>query len=354
MTHGLSERLFPAACALWLLAGGCFRMGYELPELEALPAVDLTGVPASVPPVSPAELDGGVLPWQPSPADSGAAGAPAVAPDAAAPPGDCAWGQPELLVMSGTGGAQLFGGPHLSPDALTLYFAMQLAGSSEDIYVATRGSRTGDFGAAAPLAEVNSSAADGSPFVTADDRSLYFFSQRGGPTPAARDLYVATRSTPAADFGTPTLLAAINSSQLDQAPHLSADGLELWLGSHRGNTGFEDLYVARRARTSDPFSPAVAVDQLNSGGRDTGAALSADGLRVYYSSERTGTAGGFDLWLARRESQGDEPFTIEPLSELNGRDDEFDPTLSGDEQELVFVSNRGGPTGLWRALRECQ
>jgi Tol biopolymer transport system component len=231
---------------------------------------------------------------------------------------------------------------------------MQLPGSSEDIFVATRGSRSAGFAAPAPLTEVNSSAADGAPFVTADDTSLYFFSQRGGGTPTARDLYIATRGAPGAPFGTPVALAAINSAQLDQSPQLSADGLELWLGSHRGNTGFEDLYVARRARTSDPFAAPVAVDSLNSSGRDTGVALSLDALRVYYSSERSDGEGGFDLWLAERASRDAGFSTLEALSELNGRDDEFDPTLSGDEQELVFVSNRGGESRLWRAVRQCE
>jgi Tol biopolymer transport system component len=352
MTHRLSERLTRAACVLCLLASACFRLGYELPELAELGGDEL----GSVPPVNGSELDaGGVLLSQPGPADAGnASGTGTGAPDAAPPRTDCRWGEPQLLVMSGVSGAQLFGGPHLSPDALRLYFSMQLPGSSEDVFVATRNSRAGGFGAPSPLAEVNSSAADGAPFVTADDSSIYFFSQRAGPSPTARDLYVATRGTPGGAFGTPTVLAAVNSAQLDQSPHLSTDGLELWLGSQRGNTGFEDVYVARRARTSDPFSAAVAVDELNSPGRDTGAALSADGLSVYYSSERSGSEGGFDLWLARRDGRSDELSELEPLRELNGRDDEFDPTLSGDEQEMVFVSNRGGTTRLWHALRECE
>lgn len=356
MTHRLSERLASAARGLWLL-GGCFRMDYELPALAELPlgdggsAGDMVG---SVPPLNNPAPDAGVLRWQPSPADAGGAGGAAAVLDAAPFATACGWGEPELLVMSGISGAQLFGGPHLSPDGLTLYFSMQLSGSSEDIFVATRSSRTAGFDAPAAVSEVNSSAADGAPFVTADGASLYFFSQRGGGTPAARDLYVATRSAPGAGFGTPVALTAVNSAQLDQSPQRSADGLELWLGSHRGNTGYEDVYVARRASTGDSFGTPSAVGDLNSPGRDTGAALSADGLRVYYSSERTGTEGGFDLWLARRESPGELDFTLEPLSELNGGDDEFDPTLSGDEQELVFVSNRGGPSRLWHARRECE
>lgn len=353
MTHRLSEQLPSTACLLWLLAG-CFRMGYELPEQQGLLAGDTGAGSVSVPPVTLGERDAGVLLRQPTPVDGGAGGAPTAEPDAAPPGTNCGWGVPELLAISGVGNAQLFGGPHLSPDALSLYFSMQLPGSSEDLFRATRSSRSSGFGAPTPLTELNSSAADGAPFVTGDDASLYFFSQRGGGAPAARDLYVATRSTAGAAFGTPAALAAVNSAQLDQSPHLSADGLELWLGSHRGNTGFEDVYVARRSRTSDPFATPVAVDELNSFGRDTGAALAADDLSVYYSSERQGSEGGFDLWLARRESRGSEFSSIEPLRELNGRDDEFDPTLSGDEQEIVFVSNRGGSTRLWHATRDCE
>jgi Tol biopolymer transport system component len=146
----------------------------------------------------------------------------------------------------------------------------------------------------------------------------------------------------------------VNSAQMDQSPHLSSDGLELWLGSHRGGTGFEDVYVARRNRTTDTFGTPTAVTELNSPGIDTGAALSQDSSTVYYSSERSGGAGGLDLWLARRGARGARFSSPEPLVELNGRDDDFDPTLTADEQELVFVSDRSGSPRLWHAVRYCE
>jgi Tol biopolymer transport system component len=351
----VTQRLSSGLFALSLLSSGCFRTGYELLELEALPGDGSTG---GVPPGAALPVrDAGVLLSEPRLPDAGSAEAsplqPNLPPDAATAL-DCDWGEPTLLSLPGTEGAQLFGGPHLSADGSTLYFSMQLSGSSEDLYVATRSVPGGAFAAPVPLTEVNSSSADGSPFVTVDGTSIYFFSQRGGPAPTARDLFVATRSTTAEAFGTPTVLAGVNSSQLDQAPHLTSDGLELWLGSHRGNTGFEDVYVARRARTTDTFSAPTAVAELNSTGRDTGAALSVDALTVYYSSERTGTQGGFDLWQARRTSRAAPFSNVEALRELNGRDDEFDPSLSADESELVFVSNRGGSIRLWHSTRDCQ
>ena len=346
----MSQRLPRAFSALLcLLSSSCFRSGYEM--LEQAPLAP-EGTPLAASQGGSSGFDAGVLLSDPTFPDGGSLGA-AGSPGATGPASDCHWAEPSLLDISEPRDTQLVGGPHLAADGLTLYFSMQVRGSSEDIYLSTRSSPDGSFGDPVAVAEVNSASAEGTPFLTADGSSLYFFSQRGGGQATARDLYVASRSTPGAAFGTPTVLPGVNSNQLDQSPYLSSDGLELWLGSHRGNTGFEDLFVARRARTTDDFDAAVAASELNSPGRDTSPALSDDGTRMYYASERNDGEGGFDLWLARRANPAQDFDDAEALRELNGRDDEFDATLSSDEREIVFVSDRSGSLRLWRSLLEC-
>ena len=52
----------------------------------------------------------------------------------------------------------------------------------------------------------------------------------------------------------------VNSAFEDLAPHLSSDGLALYLASTRPESlGGEDLWVARRASRHDPWGPATSI-----------------------------------------------------------------------------------------------
>jgi Tol biopolymer transport system component len=78
----------------------------------------------------------------------------------------------------------------LSADGLSLYFASKRSGNSE-LYVARRTSLDDDFGepAAVPGAGVNTPSEERMPWLSADERTLYFASNRLG----SYAVYIATR-----------------------------------------------------------------------------------------------------------------------------------------------------------------
>jgi hypothetical protein len=65
-------------------------------------------------------------------------------------------------------------------------------------------------------------------------------------------------------FGRPTNLGAnINSSAYDGDPSISADGLELFFESRRsGGHGNADIYVSKRASKDDPWGPCMNIGGL--------------------------------------------------------------------------------------------
>jgi len=103
---------------------------------------------------------------------------------------------------------------------------------------------------------------------------------------------------------------------------------------------------------SAPESLGAAV---NSGSNDYGAALSKDGLALYFTSDRPGGLGGEDLWLSRRSSP-DEPFGAPTnLWMINTSTQDRTPALSRDGHWLFFASNRPGGLGaldIWASYRE--
>ena len=114
-----------------------------------------------------------------------------------------------------------------------------------------------------------------------------------------------------ADF---TIERAVNvgepvcSSYDDSSPFISADGLSLYFASNRpGGTGDFDLWVSKRESTDDDWGTPVNLGQtLNSSSLEWHPSLTADGLELYFDSDRPGGQGSWDLWVSKRESTDDD------------------------------------------------
>lgn len=244
-------------------------------------------------------------------------------------------------------------GPALSTDGRTLYFSAYVSGEQQ-IYTATRDERGRVFGDVRVLPTVNSPASDGSPFISADGERLYLFSERAGGL-GQRDIWISRRQSGAAGFAEPQLLAGINSRATDLLPWLSADEQTLIFVSDRaGGRGGADLWVAERDAVEADFEEPTHLAELSSGDNEGRAVLGPDGLSAFFSSERSGGRGGPDLWMALR-TQRQQPFLVLiNLSALNSSESDQDVALSSDGTELFFASARGGVSRLWRSARSCQ
>jgi uncharacterized protein (TIGR02246 family) len=155
-----------------------------------------------------------------------------------------------------------------------------------------------------------------------------------------------------ADFtvGEPTNLGpTVNSSAGDTSPSISADGLELYFSSDRpGGYGLDDIYVMTRATTEDDWGEPVNLGPLvNSSTADITPSISADGLELYFCEWGDPRPGGLghDLWVTTRPTKDDEWGEPVNLATVNSSDYEFTPEISSDGLELYFESNRPGGVG---------
>ena len=94
------------------------------------------------------------------------------------------------------------------------------------------------------------------------------------------------------------------------------------------------------------FGPALLVPELSSPFADAQPSIRHDGLEILFHSNRPGSSGLNDLWVATRES------TLAPWStpvnlgaSINTTFNEQFPYLSPDGETLFFVSNRPGGFG---------
>ncbi|CCH12818.1 TolB family protein [Stenotrophomonas muris] len=125
---------------------------------------------------------------------------------------------------------------------------------------------------------------------------------------------------------------------------LSPDGnTALWFSRNRpGGPGGYDIWISHRE--GDRWRPATPVP-FNTPGRDFDPAFSADGRVVYFCSDRAGGQGGDDLYRVSMGSDGrfGEPVNLGPA--VNSAADEFAPMLSPDGRTLLFSSDRAGSAG---------
>jgi Tol biopolymer transport system component len=256
-------------------------------------------------------------------------------------------------------GASFDGGPSLSSDGLALYFASDRVRGygKEDIWVSTRRTTTVPFGPPTDLGStINSVFSDLAPDVSTDGLSLYFGSDRSGGV-GDFDLWVARRASTSDPFGVPKDLGpGVNSPQVDDHPDLSNNGLSLYFTStRRGGSGDADLWVATRDATSEAFGPPVDLGStLNSPAYDGESSLSADGLALYFGSDRPGDLGHRDIWVATRSSPSAAFGEPKDLGKpVDSSFEEATPDLSSDGRTLLFLSDRPGSHffDLWRSTR---
>ena len=223
------------------------------------------------------------------------------------------------------------------------------------------GSTRADFTFGEPMnlgPGVNSSTRDEEPGISADGLSIYFCSQRAGGY-GGYDMWVTTRATTQADWGPPVNLGLpVNSSSDDFSEDISADGLELYFGSNRSGSYSYDIWVARRATTQDAWTTPVNLGLMVNSSSDEGCpAISDDGLELYFWSTRSGGSGSYDIWISRRATTQDAWGMAENLGPtINSPAGDLCTDISPDGLSLILVSARAGGYGgslgdLWLTRR---
>jgi Tol biopolymer transport system component len=198
-------------------------------------------------------------------------------------------------VMSAVNSSANDEGSALSPDGLVLAFVSdRVSGEGKHIYVSTRSSTLGSFGAPLLLAGINSTIAadsDNTPFFTLDGSELWFTSSRAG----GFNIYRASRV--GSGFGNPLLVPELNSTSTEFGPVLTADKLTVYFSSNRDGSGYYDIYASHRVNVTDAFPVPMIVAGINSAVNDFPGWISADNCRLYFRSDRSGRG---DIYIAVR------------------------------------------------------
>jgi hypothetical protein len=242
--------------------------------------------------------------------------------------------------------------PTLTSDLLEIYFASGREGGAgdQDVWTARRASTSEPFGVPEPVSIVNTEEFETSPAVSLDGLELWLGAEREGGL-GEQDIYVSRRATTGDAWDAPVNVSELNSDDKDIPRPPAMQGRVMPLGSHRGESGYYQTFLATRASPSEPFGAPVELTAIElEGMNNVDAFLTENGLDLYFN--RTPGAGEDtgDLFVAHRSSEAGSFGTPVALTSVNTAHDERDPWLSADGRILYFSSDRDGTLSIYQAI----
>ena len=113
---------------------------------------------------------------------------------------------------------------------------------NEQLYIATRMQVSDPFGMPQPITELNTGNVESGPYLFDGGRRICYDAYYGGST--HRELYVARRATPTEPFVSYEPMTELNSSAWDSDCWVSADQRTIYFSSERD--GNRRIYIATR------------------------------------------------------------------------------------------------------------
>lgn len=148
---------------------------------------------------------------------------------------------------------------------------------------------------------INSEFNEGTCSISADGRKLVFTSCMGRRGYGSCDLYQSLKVGD--EWSLPVNMGKnINSTAWDSQPSLSADGRMLYFVSNRsGGFGRRDIYLSKLNKNEQWGKPVNIGPDINSSFDDISPFIHPNGQRLYFSTDGRLGFGGFDIYFSEKE-----------------------------------------------------
>lgn len=194
--------------------------------------------------------------------------------------------------------AEKKGAPSLSSDLNTLYYAAEyneLGYGRYDIY---KVSKT-DSGWSSPInlgRNINSDFWESAPSISSDGQALYFSSNKPGGY-GGIDIYVSYKNKNGVWGNAINLGPTINTKGDDQTPFIHADNRSLYFSSN-GWPGYggTDLFVSYKKVDGQWSTPINLGYPINTFDNEGSIAVASNGKEGYMASDRLDSRGGLDIY----------------------------------------------------------
>jgi outer membrane protein OmpA-like peptidoglycan-associated protein len=242
---------------------------------------------------------------------------------------------------------------YISPDDKAAYYVRRLPvknmnsvfekDSEKEVFMISKRDKTGVFDNGKPMEAPFNVTDDnqGGCSISIDNKHLYFSMMRmeGGLQPNC-DLYVSDNAF--GEWGEIKKLSAnVNDARFwDSQPTIAADGITLYFTSDRpGGYGGLDLYVTKRDLKTGAWSvPENLGPKINTRGDEKTPFIHSDSETLYFSSTGHTGFGKYDIFYTRKNEKGDWEVPENIGSPINDLTDDTGFFVSSDAKTGYFVS----------------
>jgi Tol biopolymer transport system component len=199
------------------------------------------------------------------------------------------------------------------------------------------------FGAATELTTLDTASDDEAPFLTPDELTLYFGSNRAGGA-GGYDVYRATRAAVTAPFGNVTLVTGVNTTGDERVPRISSDELTLIAANKPIGSTLLRVGLSLRTSTAVAFPALQSIANVAGTTNDTEPTMLPSGNVIYFASDR---GGNYDLYRTSKSGGAFSAPVLVAGAQLNTASTESSPAVTPDELHLYILSNRAGVQGVY-------
>jgi len=247
--------------------------------------------------------------------------------------------------------------PSLTTDDRTLLFTRRLPaenknGAQEDFFVSVK---EGDWMTSMPLIGINTPFNEGAPSISPDGKMMFFTAcqDETGSYGDDRqgfgscDLFFSFKQ--GERWAKPENLGPeINTKHWETQPSFSSDGKTLYFirGYKNGyQVEKEDIWMSE-LDARGAWTKAVRLSELvNSPGRESAVLIHPDGNTLYFSSNGHPGMGGEDIFVSRRDEQGEWSRPVNLGYPINTFKEENSITVTAQGDMALFASDRKGGYG---------
>jgi outer membrane protein OmpA-like peptidoglycan-associated protein len=240
--------------------------------------------------------------------------------------------------------------PGISADTQMLYYTRRMNGEDEDFFFSTVDSCGGWFTGRNMGSPPNTPDEESSEYISVDRHYLFFTRcnnrSDNGWEKGGCDLFMAYRVAVDSPWTIgQTFGATINSPGYEGMPCLSADNRELYFASDRpGGYGGLDIWVSR-FQNGYWQVPRNLGPRINTAGNETAPFLHPDNNTLYFASTGMAGMGGSDLYYCRRMNDTTWSTPKDLGYPLNTSSDENSICVTPDGQKCYIASDRDSSAG---------
>ncbi len=240
--------------------------------------------------------------------------------------------------------------PSMAVDSQDLFFTRRVNNMDEDLFRAKADSCGGWLYARSLGEPPNSPSQESAQFISADGHYLFFTrcenQSQDGFAEGGCDLFMTYRVANDSEWNQPQPFGlTINTTAYEGMPSLSPDNRELYFVSDRkGGYGGYDIWISRFEDGLWQL-PVNAGPSINTAGNETAPYMDADNQTLFFTSDGWPGMGGTDLFMSKRINDSTYTRAKNLGYPINTAYDEKSECVTLDSKKLLFASDRDGPAG---------